>query len=104
MTDDELRDKLAAIMATGLETKWSERAYTSEQVNSVVAELQHLAADDYEQKLVVGGFTLVPFGDENDVSQSCATCMYYLKHRKFCELPELALPVEPDWSCVLWRI
>jgi hypothetical protein len=30
--------------------------------------------------------------------------MYYLLHRKFCELPELALPVEPTWSCKLWRI
>jgi hypothetical protein len=25
-------------------------------------------------------------------------------HRRFCELPELMLPVEPQWSCRLWRI
>ena len=39
-----------------------------------------------------------------DIEQPCDTCMYYLVHRKFCELPELMLPVEPEWSCRLWRI
>jgi hypothetical protein len=30
--------------------------------------------------------------------------MYYLIRRRHCALPELDLPVEPDWSCRLWRI
>jgi hypothetical protein len=30
--------------------------------------------------------------------------MYYMVHSKCCDLPELALPVEPDWWCRLWRI
>ncbi len=104
MTDDLLREKLGEMLAGGIDTDWKNRAYTSEQVNQAVARLQHLAPDDYEQKLVIGGFTNYPYGDDDDISQSCETCMYYLKHRKYCELPELECPVEPEWSCILWRI
>lgn len=32
------------------------------------------------------------------------TCMYFLVHRKWCDLPELSVPVEPEWWCRLWRI
>jgi hypothetical protein len=103
MDDDSLRDKLGAMMAAGLPTEWQTRAYASEEVNAVVARLQDLAPDDYEQKLVIGGFTLEPY-ESDEIEQSCRTCMYYLKHRKYCELPELAVPVEPEWSCVVWRI
>ena len=39
-----------------------------------------------------------------DIEQACETCMYYKVHRRYCELPELELPVEPEWSCRLWRI
>ena len=38
------------------------------------------------------------------IEQSCATCMYCERHRRYCALPELQLPVEPRWSCTLWRI
>ena len=102
-SDDALRDQLGAMMASGLKTEWEQRAYTSEEVNAVVARLQDLAPEDYEQKLVIAGFTDYPYEIE-DMQQDCKTCMYYLVHRKYCELPELALPVEPQWSCILWRI
>ena len=101
--DDALRDELGQMMKAGLNTEWESRAYTSEQVNQTIARLQHLDARDYKQKLVIAGFTLAPYGDE-ELSQSCETCMYYLLHRKYCELPELNVPVEPQWSCILWRI
>ena len=103
INDDALRKKLGQMMAAGLKTDWETRAYTCEQVNETIARLQDLKADDYEQKLLIAGFTLEPYGDE-ELSQSCETCMYYLLHRKYCELPELALPVEPQWSCILWRV
>jgi hypothetical protein len=50
---------------------------------------------------VVGGFTNHPYGPEQ---QRCMECMYYLVHHKWCDLPELAVPVEPEWWCRLWRI
>jgi hypothetical protein len=30
--------------------------------------------------------------------------MYFLVHRKWCDLPELSVPVEAEWWCRLWRI
>ncbi len=102
--DDQLRSKLGQMMHGGLNTDSEDRAYTSERVNEVVWRLKKLAPDDWEQKLVIAGFTVTPYGEIDEISQSCATCMYYLKHRKYCELPELDCPVEPEWSCILWRI
>jgi len=28
----------------------------------------------------------------------------YLPNAKWCDLPELPIPVEPDWWCRLWKI
>ena len=100
---EELRNSLAHLLRDGLETEWQERAYTSEAVNAIVARLQDLSSDDAAGKIRIAGFTLQPYvGDE--ISQACEICMYYLKHGQFCELPELRLPVKPEWSCRLWRI
>ena len=101
--DDTLRADIAQRLNGGLETEVFPRAETSEMVNEIVQRLKTDAADDLEAKLVIGGFTDHTITVE-DLEQPCETCMYYLVHRKFCELPELMLPVEPEWSCRLWRI
>ncbi len=101
--DDTLRAGIAQRLNGGLETEVFPRAETSEMVNEIVQRLKTDAADDLEAKLVIGGFTDHTITVE-DLEQPCETCMYYLVHRKFCELPELMLPVEPEWSCRLWRI
>jgi hypothetical protein len=95
-------EQMQALLAGGLKTEVFPRADTHEEVLAVIARLR-AAGDDLETKLVVGGFTLHPV-EHGGVEQACETCMYYLVHRRFCELPELALPVEPEWSCRLWRI
>ena len=100
---DALRARVEALLRGGLETEWAERAYTSEAVNSIATRLRSVARDDLRAKLVVAGFTMHPYESE-EISQSCETCMYYLIHRKYCELPEIGLPVEPQWACRLWRI
>ena len=108
-TDRALKDELAALLAGGLKTQTMPRAYSQQEVAEVVSRLQALGACDYTDKLVIAGFTLTPYlapdpdGGEAE-SQACETCMYYQVHRRFCELPELMLPVEPQWSCRLWRI
>jgi hypothetical protein len=61
------------------------------------------AGNDLEKKLVIAGFTDHTIETE-DMPQPCETCMYYKVHARFCDLPELMLPVEPEWSCRLWRI
>lgn len=104
-TSDMLRSQLAGLLRNGLATDWQNRAYTSEAVNAVVARLQALEARDYESKLSIAGFTLQPYAAGNgEISQSCATCIYFIAHRRFCSLPELLLPVAPEWSCILWRV
>ena len=100
---DETREKIAELLAGGLETEAWPRAETSEMVNKVINRLRVEAGDDLEKRLVIGGLTDHTISAE-DIEQPCQTCMYYLVHRRYCELPELDIPVEPDWSCRLWRI
>lgn len=101
--DTTQRNRIRSLLRGGLKTRWLERAYTSESVNAVVAELQRIPQDALGERLQVAGFTLHPYAAE-DSAQACATCMYYEVHRRFCAIPELLLPVDPDWSCRLWRI
>ena len=105
--DDTLLARIDRLLADGLQTRWSRRAYASNDVNALCGRLQTLAADDLEAKLVAAGFLRTPYVDGDDadgIEQSCATCMYFERHRRFCALPELQLPVEAKWSCTLWRI
>jgi len=100
------REAVRAALIGGLQTRWRERAYEDADVRRTVAELQQVAADRLEDKLRIAGFTLEPYVGEEDpeIEQACRTCMYYEPHRKYCNLPELKLGVEPDWCCVLWRV
>jgi hypothetical protein len=107
MSDDLLRAHIDRLLADGLPTEWRRRAYAADEVVAVCRHLQDLRPDDVESKLVMAGFTASSYVDPDDadgIEQSCATCMYFERHRKFCALPELMLPAEPQWSCILWRI
>lgn len=100
---DELRTEIGKMLANGLETEVWPRAETSEQTNEIVRRLRTEAGQDLTKKLMISGFTDHTI-EVADMEQPCETCMYYLIHNNFCELPELMLPVEPEWSCRLWRI
>ncbi len=98
---------IEGLLVGGLATAWEKRAYSSDEVNAVAAQLQALDSADVQGRLVVSGFTLTPYvapDDQDGIEQSCATCMYFEHHRGWCNLPELMLPVKPAWSCILWRI
>lgn len=100
--DNAKREQIRALLSSGLGTEAFPRGDTHEQVLKIVHKLQS-ENKDLRTKLVVAGFTISPV-DHNDVRQSCQSCMYYLVRRRHCALPELDLPVEPEWSCRLWRI
>lgn len=101
--DEGLRADIGKKLADGLKTEAYPRAETSEMVNEIVGRLKTVGNEDVDTKLKIAGFTdYTP--ELDDLEQPCETCMYYLLHRRFCELPELMLPVEPQWSCRLWRI
>jgi hypothetical protein len=103
---DIARMKVEAMLAAGPDTDWKQRAYTGADIQRVLAALSALAPDDVNGKLRVAGFTVKPYvgAEDPEIEQSCRTCMYYEAHRRYCALPELKLPVEPEWSCILWRI
>jgi hypothetical protein len=89
------------MLASGLETEVEPFPETEKEFNKILDDLRALDRNDIEGKLVIGGFIDHPYGPEN---WRCMECMYYLVNRKWCDLPELAVPVEPDWWCRLWRI
>ncbi len=96
------RRQIWSLLSSGLETEVFPRADTHEDVQAIVKRLQ-TEGWDLQSKLAIAGFTLTPI-EHNEVEQSCKTCMYYAIRRRQCVLPELDLPVEPEWSCRLWRI
>jgi hypothetical protein len=102
VNDEALRSEITNLLASGFVTNAFPRADSHEQVQQLVSDLR-LAGNDLKAKLRIAGFTLYPV-EHGGISQLCETCMYYKVHQRFCELPELDLPVEPGWSCSLWRI
>ena len=99
--ENALRARIAKILADGLQTQTEPFPETDREFASLLVQLRDLDPHDLEAKLVVGGFTDKPYGPDQ---MRCQECMYYLVHRKWCDLPELAVPVEPNWWCRLWRI
>ncbi len=99
--DERLLQTIAEMMASGLQTQTEPFPETEKEFGAILAELRQLPPDDLKSKLVISGFVDHPYGPEQ---QRCLECMYYLVHRKWCDLPELSVPVEPHWWCRLWRI
>ena len=100
LSDDELREKIRKMMVEDkLETQMAPFPEDNVQFDAILKELRELDPNDLTGKLVISGFAPQPVED-----QRCLECMYYRVHRKWCDIPELELPVEPEWWCRLWRI
>jgi hypothetical protein len=100
-SDDALRAKIGRMMADGLKTQTEPFPEDNFQFESLLNELRDLGPEELEKKLIIAGFVDHPYGEDE---QRCLECMYYLVHRRWCDLPELAVPVDPEWWCRLWRI
>jgi hypothetical protein len=98
---EEILGHIAKLLADGLVTQTEPFPETDKAFGDILAELRQLAPDDVKGRLVIAGFVDHPYGPDH---QRCMECMYYLVHRRWCDLPELAVPVEPEWWCRLWRI
>ena len=96
-----LLQKMTRMMEGGLETKVEPFPETDKEFAAILGELRELEPDNLEGKMVISGFADHPYGPDQ---MRCMECMYFLVHRQWCDLPELAVPVEPDWYCRLWRI
>lgn len=99
--DQALLREISELLDSGLKTQVEPFPETEKEFAEILTVLRHLDPGDLKAKLVVSGFTSEPYGPER---QRCMECMYFLVHRKWCDLPELSVPVEPDWWCRLWRI
>ncbi len=97
----KLRLKIEQMLGDGLRTQTEPFPETEKEFAELLVQLRELPPDDLAGKLVLSGFADKPYGPDR---MRCQECMYYLVHRKWCDLPELAVPVEPDWWCRLWRI
>src|ERR1700733_11919103 len=93
--------QMSEMMEWGLETQVEPFPETEKEFAGIVAELRALDPRDLKGKLVIGGFLNQPYGPEK---LRCMECINFLVNRKWCDLPELALPVEANWYCRLWRI
>lgn len=96
-----LRGRIAQILANGLVTQTEPYPEDRLAFERLLAAIRDLPPDDLEGKLVLSGFADKPYGPDQ---MRCHECMYYLVHRKWCDLPEMSMPVEPQWWCRLWRI
>jgi hypothetical protein len=76
---------------------------TQAEFLAIVRELRQLDENDLLGRLDVGGFANYPIGEGEDM-QRCQECIYYLPNGKWCDLPELPVPVEPHWWCRLWKM
>ena len=88
-------------MKEGLVTQVEPFPETDREFAAILDELRALDADALRAKLVISGWLLTPHGPDQ---MRCQECMYFLVHKRWCDLPELSLPAEPDWYCRLWRI
>lgn len=85
----------------GLQTRVEPFPETEKEFLQLLDQLRQLDSNDLREKLILSGWLLQPYGPD---AMRCQECMYFLVHRRWCDLPELALPAEPEWWCRLWRI
>ncbi|GMG81486.1 hypothetical protein LNKW23_06990 [Paralimibaculum aggregatum] len=89
------------LLNEGLQTLVEPFPETDREFAAILDELRALSPDQLRAKLVISGWLLRPYGEDQ---MRCQECMYFLVHRRWCDLPELNLPAEPEWWCRLWRI
>jgi len=98
---DTLLAMVEDYLIEGLVTEVEPFPETDREFAAILDRLRELDPDDLRSKLVISGWLLQPYGPDQ---MRCQECMYYLVHRRWCDLPELSLPAEPEWWCRLWRI
>ncbi len=108
LEDGILRTVIEDILAAGIVTDTTLVADTA-SAERIVEQLAKLDYDDLYGLLEVGGFANHSLGEQGEMEDGrmiyrCAECIYYHPNRKWCDLPELPVPVEAHWYCKLWRL
>ncbi|MGJ8686599.1 MAG: hypothetical protein ACSHWQ_03915 [Spongiibacteraceae bacterium] len=103
-----LRALIGDILAAGINTDTA-LPETDQDWQQVINELKELDYNELIQRLEIGGFADHPLGEQGNMEDGamvyrCVECIYFLPHSRWCDLPELPVPVEPNWYCKLWRL
>lgn len=98
---DMLLRMIEDMFADGLVTEVEPFPETDKEFLKLLDILRPLDANELRKKLVISGWLLEPYGPDK---MRCQECMYFLVHKRWCDLPELNLPAKADWWCRLWRI
>jgi hypothetical protein len=98
-----LRLRIGALLSGGMKTQMLPFPQTQREFQEIVDRLADLPEQDLAGRLDIGGFAAHPVMIDN-LEQRCAECIYYLPHRKWCDLPQLPVPVEAHWWCRLWKL
>ncbi len=98
-----LRLRIGGLLEGGMQTSVEPFPETQVEFQAILDELGALDASDLINRLDIGGFMPKPM-EIGGVMQRCQECIYYLPNRQWCDLPELPVPVKPDWWCRLWKV
>lgn len=106
--EDILRDVIGQFLQKGIQTDTS-LPDSDREWQQIVDALKSVPENDLLPLLELGGFADRSLGESGEMEDGrvvlrCQECIYYLPRRKWCDLPELPLPVEPHWYCRLWKL
>jgi hypothetical protein len=102
-TDDTVRVWADGLLRFGIDPIIEPFPKTQHEFLAIVEELRALHENDLIGRLRISGFTNYSMGEGEDV-QRCRECIYYHPNRKWCDLPELPIPVDAHWWCRLWKL
>lgn len=108
LSDDILRHQIGIVLQAGIETDTSLPENAQDWQRTLDA-LEKTGTNELLPLLEIGGFANHALGDKGNMEDGemilrCQECIYYLPKRKWCDLPALPLPVEPEWYCKLWKL
>jgi hypothetical protein len=102
-TDDTVRIWADGLLAFGIDPIIEPFPKTQHEFLAIVEDLRSLHENDLIARLRIGGFTNYSMGEGEEI-QRCKECIYYHPNRKWCDLPELPIPVDAHWWCRLWKL
>ena len=102
MGNEAVRTWVDGLLEYGVPTAGEPAQVASGEATELVGQLHQLHENDLLGRLAIGGFANHTVGEGAQV-QRCQECAYYLATRRWCDLPELTIPVEGHWWCRLWK-
>ncbi len=103
-----LREVIAKVLQQGIQTDTA-LPDSDREWQHIVDALKCVPDNALLPLLELGGFADRSLGESGEMEDGrmvlrCQECIYYLPRRKWCDFPELPLPVEPHWYCRLWKL